>query len=192
MPAPGDVLPRTALLNALRWRASVGSFGGLQTRGAQGRKNITFNRRSLALGGAGALSVAIMGRIPQAAAQAGDEAAVKQAVEAFRKAMLANDRAQLDALSADQLSYGHSGGKVQNKAEFLAGSTAGKSKMLSLEYKDPTIRIVGPVAIVRFHWLHEAQDVADGKKSGANLHILMNWVKQGSDWKLLSRGATKL
>ena len=34
--------------------------------------------------------------------------------------------------------------------------------------------------------------VADGKKSSTNLHILMNWVKQGSDWKLLSRASTKL
>jgi hypothetical protein len=25
-----------------------------------------------------------------------------------------------------------------------------------------------------------------------NLHILMNWQKQGSDWKLLSRPSTKL
>ena len=34
--------------------------------------------------------------------------------------------------------------------------------------------------------------MADGKKSSTNLHILMNWQKQGSDWKLLSRSATKL
>jgi hypothetical protein len=45
---------------------------------------------------------------------------------------------------------------------------------------------------VRFHWLGEQEAVADGKKSSTNLHILMNWQKQGSDWKLLSRGSTKL
>jgi hypothetical protein len=45
---------------------------------------------------------------------------------------------------------------------------------------------------VRFHWLGEQEAVADGKKSSTNLHILMNWQKQGSDWKLLSRSATKL
>jgi len=47
-------------------------------------------------------------------------------------------------------------------------------------------------AIVRFHWVAEGQAVADGKKSVTNLHILMNWQKQGADWKLLSRAATKL
>jgi ketosteroid isomerase-like protein len=81
---------------------------------------------------------------------------------------------------------------VEDKPTFLANATAGKTKMLSLEYKDRVIRVVGDVAIVRFHWMHEAQAVADGKKSSANLHILMNWQKRGNDWKLLSRAATKL
>ena len=63
---------------------------------------------------------------------------------------------------------------------------------MSLVYENPSIKVVGPVAIVRFHWLGEAESVPDGKKSSTNLHILMNWEKQGSDWKLLSRGSTKL
>jgi hypothetical protein len=61
-----------------------------------------------------------------------------------------------------------------------------------LEYQDTKIRVVGPAAIVRFHWVGEQEAVADGKKSSTNLHILMNWQKQAADWKLLSRAATKL
>jgi hypothetical protein len=52
--------------------------------------------------------------------------------------------------------------------------------------------VVGSAAIVRFHWVGESQSVPDGKKSSTNLHILMNWQKQGADWKLLTRGSTKL
>ena len=73
-----------------------------------------------------------------------------------------------------------------------AGATSGKSKFLSLAYQEPKIAVVGPAAIVRFHWVAESQAVADGKKSATNLHILMNWQKQGADWKLLSRSSTKL
>jgi hypothetical protein len=51
--------------------------------------------------------------------------------------------------------------------------------------------VVGPAAIVRFTFVGE-QEFNDGKKTPQNLHILMNWQKQGSDWKLLSRAATKL
>jgi len=81
---------------------------------------------------------------------------------------------------------------VEDKATFIANSTKGKYKFLSVEYRDPQIRVVGPAAIVRFHWVGESQSVADGKKSNTNLHILMNWQKQGADWKLLSRASTKL
>jgi ketosteroid isomerase-like protein len=71
-------------------------------------------------------------------------------------------------------------------------TTNGKSKILSLEWKDTKIRVVGDAAIVRFHWVGESEAVADGKKSATDLAILMNWQKQGADWKLLSRASTKL
>ena len=81
---------------------------------------------------------------------------------------------------------------VEDKATFIANATNGKSKWLSLVYENPSIRVVGPAAIVRFHWLGEAEAIPDGKKSSTNLHILMNWQKQADGWKLLSRSATKL
>jgi Domain of unknown function (DUF4440) len=117
---------------------------------------------------------------------------VAKNVEAFRAAQVAANAEALASLCAAELSYSHSDGRVEDKATFIANATSGKSKFLSLEYKDPSIRIVGPAAIVRFHWLGEQEAVADGKKSSTNLHILMNRQKQGSDWKLLSRGSTKL
>ena len=95
-------------------------------------------------------------------------------------------------LCAAELSYSHSDGRVEDKATFIANATSGKAKVLSLEYEEPKIRVVGDAAIVRFHWLGEQESVPDGKKSSTNLHILMNWQKQGADWKLLSRSATKL
>ena len=155
---------------------------------------MTINRRQLALPAlaiAPALAVGLLGVIPAFAASA-DEDAVAKNVEAFRAAQVAADAKALDALCAPELSYGHSSGKVEDKPTFVANATNGKSKFLSLEYQDPTIRIVGPAAIVRFHWVGEQQAVVDGKKSATNLHILMNWQKQGADWKLLSRSATQL
>ena len=80
---------------------------------------------------------------------------------------------------------------VDDKAALLAGVKDAKYKWTSLEYKDPTVRVVGPTAIVRFNFVGE-QEFTDGKKTPQNLHILMNWQKQGNDWKLLSRAATKL
>ena len=121
---------------------------------------------------------------------AADDQAVAKNVEAFRLAQIAADAAALSALCAEELSYSHSNGFLEDKAAFVANATDGKTKFLSIAYKDPSIRIVGPAAIVRFHWM--AEMVADGKTVSNSLHILMNWQKQGADWKLLSRSATKL
>jgi ketosteroid isomerase-like protein len=138
-----------------------------------------------------ALAVGLIGIVP-ALAESPDETAVAKNVEAFRQAQVAADAKAFEVLCAAELSYSHSDARVEDKATFIANATSGKSKFLALEYKDPQIRVVGPAAIVRFHWIGESQVIADGKKNNTNLHILMNWQKQGSDWKLLSRASTKL
>ena len=146
------------------------------------------DRRRLALH---ALAVGLLGVVPAFAGSPEEEAVAKR-VEAFRAAQVAADAKAFDTLCAPELSYSHSDGRVEDKAAFIAGATAGRTKFLSLVYKDPSIRVVGTVAIVRFHWLGESEVIADGKKNSTNLHILMNWQKQGADWKLLSRSSTKL
>ena len=145
------------------------------------------DRRQLALP---VLAMGLLGVMPAFAGA--DEEAVAKNLEAFRAAQVSANAEILASLCAAELSYSHSDGRVEDKATFIANATNGKSKVLSLLYESPSIRVVGPAAIVRFHWLGEAEAVADGKKSSTNLHILMNWQKQGSEWKLLSRGSTKL
>jgi ketosteroid isomerase-like protein len=154
---------------------------------------MNIDRRQLILPtlGFGLLSAVGVSVVPALAASA-DEEAVAKNVEAFRAAQFAADAKAFDALCAAELSYSHSSGRVEDKATFIANATNGKSKYLSLEYQDTAIRVVGPAAIVRFHWVGEQQATADGKKTATNLHILMNWQKQGADWKLLSRAATAL
>jgi ketosteroid isomerase-like protein len=153
---------------------------------------MNIDRRQLALP---ALALGLLGIVPTLIAPAlagADEDAVAKNVEAFRKAQMSANAEALASLCANELSYSHSDGRVEDKATFIANATNGKSKVLSLEYQDTKIAVVGPAAIVRFHWVGEAEAVADGKKSSTNLHILMNWQKQGADWKLLSRASTKL
>ena len=121
-----------------------------------------------------------------------DEDAVAKRLEAFRSAQIAADAKAFDELCAPELSYSHSDGHVEDKATFIKNATNGKSKFVMLLYKDPSIHVVGDAAIVRFHWMAESELIPDGKKSATDLHILMNWQKQGADWKLLSRASTKL
>ena len=138
-----------------------------------------------------ALALGLLAAAPAFALTA-DEETVAKRVEAFRAAQMVQDAKTLEELTAAELSYSHSDARVEDKATFVKNATSGKMRTLSLQYKDPSIRVVGDVAIVRFQWIGEAEAVADGKKNSTNLHILMNWQKQGGTWKLLTRAATKL
>ena len=136
------------------------------------------------------LAIGLLGGVVPAFAGA-DEDAVAKGVEAFRVAQLAGNADGIAPLCAEELSYSHSSGAVDDKAKLLAGVKNANYKWTTLEYKNPTVRIVGPAAIVRFNFVGE-QEFTDGKKTPQDIHILMNWQKQGNDWKLLSRSATKL
>jgi ketosteroid isomerase-like protein len=120
-----------------------------------------------------------------------DEDAVLKNVETFRVAQAAGKAEAIAPLLAEDLSYSHSSGAVDDKAKLLAGITKANYKWTSLEYRNPTVKVVGSAAIVRFNFVGE-QEFTDGKKTPQNLAILMNWQKQGNEWKLLSRSATKL
>jgi len=184
--AEAEARQRTARLQDCPHNKASGEAGTME-------EIMDIDRRELILPALalGLLSVVPLTLVPAFAASADDEA-VAEKVEAFRAAQVAADPKALDALCAAELSYSHSDGRVEDKPTFIANATDGKSKFVSLEYQDTKIRVVGPVAIVRFHWRGEQEAVPDGKKSSTNLHILMNWQKQGADWKLLSRASTKL
>ena len=139
-----------------------------------------------------ALALLAVGLITAPLAFAGaDEDAVLKNVETFRAAQLAGNADAIAPLLAEDLSYSHSSGAVDDKAKVLLGIANANYKWASLEYKNPTVKVVGSAAIVRFNFVGE-QEFSDGKKTPQNLAILMNWQKQGKEWKLLSRSATKL
>jgi ketosteroid isomerase-like protein len=136
------------------------------------------------------MALALLTGAPVAAAQSNDEAAVAQAVEAFRNAMLKADRSQFETLCADQLSYGHSAGRVENKAQFIDAATSGRSTWKFITLTDQTNQIVGDTAIVRHTLTGETE--RDGKTNPVKIGVLMVWHKQDGHWKLLARQAVRL
>ena len=146
------------------------------------------SRRELGIAGALGASALLYGE--EALAEGGDEAAVKHAVESLREALLKSDKAQLERLVADEVSYGHSGGRVQNKAEFINGVMTRKATVKSLTFPDLTVAVAGDAAIVRH--LYESESETDGKTNNVKIGTLAVWHKQGNNWKLLARQGYKL
>jgi ketosteroid isomerase-like protein len=147
-------------------------------------------RRNLAVAGALALGASSLFGSTEAFAESGDEAAVNQAVEALRKALLDADKAQLEQLAAPQLSYGHSDGRVQNKAQFIDGVMTRKATVKSLAFPDLTVAVVGDAAIARH--IYSSESETDGKPATVRIGALQVWQKQGGSWKLLARQGFKL
>ena len=149
------------------------------------------SRRNVAFAGALALGTSgLLGSPSAAIAQSGEEAAVNQAIEALRKAMVDADKARLEELVADQLSYGHSSGVVESKAQFVSVVADKKTIYKSITLLEPTTTIAGSNAIARH--IFTAETEAGGKAASARVGVLQVWQKQDGRWKLLARQAFRL
>jgi ketosteroid isomerase-like protein len=125
-----------------------------------------------------------------AIAQSKDEKAVAAAVETLKKAMIDGDRAALNEIAAEKISYGHSSGKVENKTEFVEAIASGKSDFVTMNTSEQEVTVDGNVALVR-HILNA--DIKDGGVANTiKLKILLVWHKEKGQWKLLARQAVKL
>jgi len=120
-------------------------------------------------------------------AQTAETTAVEHAGETLRKLMIDPDRAALERIFADRLSYGHSDGRVQTKAEFTDALVNGKSVFKSISLSGQTISFAGDVAIV--HHRFEADAVSNGVPARPNIRVLQVWQKQGDVLRLLVRQA---
>jgi hypothetical protein len=123
-------------------------------------------------------------------AQASEESAVNAAVEALTKAMLQADKAELERLVADQLSYGHSSGLVETKSQFVDVIASKKTIYKTITLSEPSTAIAGVNAIVRHIFSNTTE--TNGKTASISVGILQVWQKQDGAWRLLARQAFKL
>jgi ketosteroid isomerase-like protein len=149
---------------------------------------MNLTRRDLAVAGVFALGATTV--IGPVMAATDNEEAVKQAVEALRNAIIAQDRTTLETLAAEQLSYSHSDAHLEDKAKFINAIMTRKAVFKSLEFPELTIAIAGNNAIVRHLWVSESE--LDGKVTNTKIGVLQVWQKQGSSWKLLARASFKV
>jgi hypothetical protein len=119
------------------------------------------------------------------------ETEVAAAVESLRKAMVDADKATLEKITATELSYGHSSGKVEDRAAFINALVSGQSDFLDITLTEQTITIKDKVALVRHKLSGNTNDPGKGPGT-VSLGILLVWVKEKSDWKLMARQAFKL
>jgi ketosteroid isomerase-like protein len=123
-------------------------------------------------------------------AQPKDEKALAAAVERLNQGILDPEKALLESIASEALSYGHSGGIVQGKAKFVDDLIHGTFDFQSIRITEQTISISGDNAIVRHNLFAKATD--SGVPEDVRLGILLVWRREKGEWKLLARQAFKL
>ena len=148
------------------------------------------SRRDMVVAGVCALGATglVLGGV--SGADASDEAAVAEAVETLREGQLSADRSKLEKVTAAQVSYGHSDGRVDTREVFINGVMTRKQTVKSLAFPELKLAVVGNNAIVRHIFLAESE--LDGKATTTKIGALQVWQKQDGGWKLLARQGFRL
>lgn len=115
---------------------------------------------------------------------------VEKATEQLRLLMITPDQKGLESIAHEELTYGHSSGKVESQKEFIETLVSGRSDFRRIELKDQTITVAGNTAVVR-HTL-EADTFDVGVANSIRLHIVLVWGKEKNSWRLIARQAVKL
>lgn len=101
------------------------------------------------------------------------------------------DSATLEALCAKMVSYGHSHGNLQNRAELIKGVTNNKSVYTDTAVSAIKIFIQDKTAVVRY--LFKAnENKKDGTVVNLDFSMMLVWIKEKSKWKLMGRQAVSI
>ncbi|HTN21030.1 MAG TPA: nuclear transport factor 2 family protein [Pelobium sp.] len=119
------------------------------------------------------------------------KAEVENAVTYLVNALISGRQADLEYIANDSLSYGHSSGKIQNKAEFVQALVTNQSDFVTIDITKQSILIDGNTAIVRHNLYAKTND--NGNPGEVYLGIMLVFTKQANgEWKLLARQAYKI
>ncbi len=124
-------------------------------------------------------------------AQSKDEKEVIALVETLRQAMMKADKAVLENIASEDLTYGHSSGTLEDKAAFVDAIASRKNEFVKIDFPDLTVKLTkNGAAIVRHKIVGDTRN--DGKPGTVNIGVLLIFEKQKGQWKMIARQAYKL
>lgn len=123
-------------------------------------------------------------------AQDNDKMQVEKRVEYLKQLMIDPDKTKLEALLSDQLTYGHSNGLIENKAQCIENLVSGNSDFVDITLTNTQSSITGSIAWTRFDLYAHTNN--KGVAGETKLKVLLIWIKENKQWKLLARQAVKI
>lgn len=116
--------------------------------------------------------------------------AVLDAEDRRYRAMLEADLPALDRLCADELSYAHSSGARDTKAEYFEKVRSGYYDYLRIDHPVERVEVLGDTAIVVGRMT--ADLTVDGTPKTIDNLALAVWSRASGEWRLLAYAPTTL
>ena len=101
------------------------------------------------------------------------------------------DSLTLEKLLAKTVTYGHSHGNLQTRDEMIKGVVHNQSKYTDTAVSAIKIFIEDKTAIVR-HLFKAKENKKDGTVTDLDFTMVLVWIKEKSQWKLMGRQAVSL
>ncbi len=114
---------------------------------------------------------------------------VESAVNTLISQLIDPTEEGLKAISHENLTYGHSNGKIENQAEFMEALLSASSDFTAIRISDQKITMSGKVATVRH--LLDGDTLNGGQAGNVKIKVLTVWVKSKGKWVLLARQAVR-
>src|SRR6266404_6985955 len=109
------------------------------------------------------------------------------AMDAYKDAMIHNNAAVLGKLLSEDLTFVHSAGQLESKADVLKSVTTGKNVITRMEFSDTSVRFYGNTALVKCR-----VDLWHSETNIVHMNVLHVWMKAAGGWQLAARQATRL
>ena len=123
-------------------------------------------------------------------AQPADEIKLTQTLKEFHQALVKKNTISINQQTDKALSYGHSNGMVETKAEMIKNLETGFISYQGFKEDSITVVINGTMANVRF--VADITAASKGVTNTNHLKVLEVWVKKGNRWVLFARQGAKI
>ncbi|HKH61463.1 MAG TPA: nuclear transport factor 2 family protein [Flavitalea sp.] len=123
--------------------------------------------------------------------QSSNDSQIWSRVEALTRAIFeTKDSTALLDLVSTRVSYGHSGGNVEDKATMVQKAVSSKTSYKNIVFEKVSVDVDGNTAIVRHNF--RAISIENGTETPLNLAILQVWKKENRKWRIWARQAVKV
>lgn len=137
------------------------------------------------------LAIAVMlFQVNVSLAQSKAEKQVAAVVEKLRLAMISGNKADLESVSSEKLQYGHSGGKIESRQQFVETFTSGRTDFVTCDFSEMKITTSGKVAIVTFKLDSKTND--NNVPGEIHMRLMTTWQKLHGAWVMVARQAVKV